>query len=657
MARWWRYLVILAGSVAIAAPVRFHVDYSSPVDLQLTPSSAFAKAGGGGNGNAGGNGNSGNGNGGGKGGNGNGGGGNGSDGGGKGNAGGNSGNANSGRGGSGSSNGAGGANGGAGRSSGGSSAGQSAGGRSAGSVSSSGGHAAPGRAGEAPGLSVRAAPKAGVVQLQERTPRSRPKEKKTRPEVAKSAKPVVRDRSATPSQKSKVSAKVGRGPSGKDPAARADRATDFGSAAMSGSAPDKGRHGAGAARPRAGPPALPTGADEGLEPIGSSSKPRQAANSIVASGLSETDLARLAASGLQVTSQTGGMIAPRVVRLSLPKGMSVTEARRTVQRLSRRASADMDSYYYTDGETPECADPGCEASVLVGWTPPAADACGEPPLIGLIDTGIDLDHEALKGQSIELLSAPKEPGSNSSPDHGTAIAALLVGKAGSIAPGLLPQARLLAVDAFSRQEGTADRADVVSLVNALEALADRGVRIVNLSLSGPPNEILRRAIEAARAQGIVLVAAVGNNGAGAEPSYPAAYPGVVAVTAVDRQLNVYRRAARGSHVAFAAPGVEIRTARAKGGISAKTGTSYAVPFVTAAIAMMRATAPERNGEALQNHLRASAQDLGAPGRDTTFGHGLVKMAGLCPAPATTPIPIASGVSSVAPLPRTQWEAP
>ncbi|WP_165820238.1 S8 family serine peptidase [Microvirga sp. KLBC 81] len=276
------------------------------------------------------------------------------------------------------------------------------------------------------------------------------------------------------------------------------------------------------------------------------------------------------------------------------------------------------------------------------------EACGEPPLIGLVDTGIDLDHEALKGQAIELVNVSKDTGSSSSLDHGTAIAALLVGRAGSMAPGLIPQARLIAVDAFSKGPGTADRADVVSLVSALEALADRGVKVVNLSLSGPPNEVLRIAVEAARRQGIVLIAAVGNNGAGAEPAYPAAYPGVIAVTAVDRQRNAYQRATRGPYVAFAAPGVEIRTAHPKGKSAAKSGTSYAVPFVSAAMAMLRATNPETDVEHLQKRLQENTQDLGAPGRDSTFGYGLVQMTNLCSAPGTGPIPVAGNTSLVAP---------
>jgi hypothetical protein len=380
--------------------------------------------------------------------------------------------------------------------------------------------------------------------------------------------------------------------------------------------------------------------------LGSPSKPRQARNSIVVAGLSERDLARLAASGLMVTSQTRGVIAPRIVRLNLPRGMSVAQARRAVQRVSLRALADLDTFYYTDEGASGCSSPGCDASILVGWTPPAVDECVAPPKIGLIDTGIHLDHDALKGQSIEVLNASDASEGNSSKDHGTAIAALLVGRAGSTAPGLIPQAKLIAVDAFSKADGMADRADVLSLVRAVEALADRGVKIVNLSLSGPPNGVLKDAIDAARAQGIVFVAAAGNNGAGAEPSYPAAYPGVIAVTAVDRELKVYRRATHGQYVTFAAPGVEIQTAQSNGGSAVKSGTSYAVPFVSAAMAMVRSTHLEADGEDLQKRLQSSTRDLGVPGRDATFGYGLVQMTNLCTAPDEAPIPVAGGSTTI-----------
>jgi subtilisin family serine protease len=327
--------------------------------------------------------------------------------------------------------------------------------------------------------------------------------------------------------------------------------------------------------------------------------------------------------------------------------MSIAEARRAVLRVNLHASADRDSYYYTDEGTPGCVGPNCEASMLVGWTPQSGQ-CWASPLIGLIDTGINLEHEALKGQAIEQLPGFGGGANASSRDHGTAIAALLVGRADSNAPGLIPGARLLAADAFYRENGTVDRADVISLVAALEALADRGVRIINLSLSGPPNEILKKAVEAVQAKGVVLVAAAGNNGAGAEPSYPAAYPGVIAVTAVDRQLNVYRRATRGPYVDLAAPGVGILTADAKGDNTPKSGTSYAVPFVAAAMALMRESShQEADIRALQARLEKSAKDLGPPGRDTTFGYGLIQMADLCSAPEGPPMPIIREMPSAA----------
>ncbi|WP_319004841.1 S8 family serine peptidase [Microvirga lenta] len=330
-------------------------------------------------------------------------------------------------------------------------------------------------------------------------------------------------------------------------------------------------------------------------------------------------------------------MAPQVVRLQLPRGMSLAQARRAVQRVNVQASADLDAYYYPDGAAADCIGPNCEAARLVGWAQPQVGRCGAAmPLVGLIDTAIDVDHEALKGQAIEILDRPGSRSDKSSRDHGTAIAALLVGRAGSRTPGLIPQARVLAVDAFHKERGVADRADVVSLVAAIEALADREVRIINLSLSGPRNEVLKRAVEAARAKGIVLVAAAGNGGAGAEPSYPAAYPGVIAVTAVDRKLNIYRRATRGPYIDLAAPGVEILAAGSAAPGAPKSGTSYAVPFVSAAAALALASHPGMTIEDLQAKLERAAQDLGAPGRDATFGYGLVQMAGLCAPPADPP---------------------
>jgi hypothetical protein len=371
-------------------------------------------------------------------------------------------------------------------------------------------------------------------------------------------------------------------------------------------------------------------------------KPRWSSRSIVASGLSQVDLARLTAQGFRIETRTQGSIAPQVIRLQVPSGISVAQARQRVRLLDAQASVDFDQFYYLDEGTPACTGAECQSPSLVNWASLVrwsgsnASQCGPAPLIGVIDTGINVEHGALKGQVIEIVAQPTRRAIASLQDHGTAVAALLVGRPGSETPGLLPAARLVAVDAFYRDGGTADRTDVTSLVAAIEALAERGVRVINLSLSGPANEVLQKAIAAAQAKGIVIVAAAGNNGAGAEPSYPAAYPDVIAVTAVDRELNVYRRATHGPYVDLAAPGVNVWTASAQGSGTLRTGTSYAVPFVSAAAGMLLASNPMLDAKALQTRLEEYSRDLGKPGKDPVFGFGLIQMAGLCERPAEAP---------------------
>ncbi|EIM24811.1 S8 family serine peptidase [Microvirga lotononidis] len=377
-------------------------------------------------------------------------------------------------------------------------------------------------------------------------------------------------------------------------------------------------------------------------------RPLRAQHSLVAVGLTSSGLARLSAQGFRMEKQTKGSLAS-VVQLIPPRGMSLDQAQRKVRTADGSATVDLDHYYYTDEGPADCTGPSCEAISLVGWSVSASEQCSPAATIGMIDTGINRDHEALKGQSVEILSDLGLRGSPSQRDHGTAIAALLVGKNGSSTPGLLPDAHLLAVDAFYRDGGTADRTDVVTLVRALEALAERNVRIVNMSLSGPPNEVLKRAIASAQAKGMIIFAAAGNNGAGAEPSYPAAYPGVIAVTAIDKKLAVYARATQGDYIDIAAPGVDLWVASSDGG-TVRSGTSYAVPFVTAAAAILSASRASLSARDLQSILESSTLDLGAPGRDKTYGYGLLQAENLC-APGQEKTPVAhSTIGSGADLP-------
>jgi subtilisin family serine protease len=155
-------------------------------------------------------------------------------------------------------------------------------------------------------------------------------------------------------------------------------------------------------------------------------------------------------------------------------------------------------------------------------------------------------------------------------------------------------------------------------LNWLDAL---DVRYVNMSFSGPRDPLVENAIARMHAKGVVFVAAAGNQGPTAPPSYPAAYPDVIAVTAVNRNGENYRHANRGDYVDVAAPGVEILAALPKATTGYRTGTSFAAPFVTSIVAT-RTDIETRSltKAALLNRL--SMRDLGPPGRDPIYGQGL-----------------------------------
>ena len=108
------------------------------------------------------------------------------------------------------------------------------------------------------------------------------------------------------------------------------------------------------------------------------------------------------------------------------------------------------------------------------------------------------------------------------------------------------------------------------------------------------------------------------------------------MTAVDARGRLFARANRGDAVDFAAPGVDIWVARPGGSAGFASGTSYAVPFVTALAARWLAAAPGLSPGQLYERLEATARDLGPPGRDPAFGWGLVRAAPLPPAGHSDP---------------------
>ncbi len=245
------------------------------------------------------------------------------------------------------------------------------------------------------------------------------------------------------------------------------------------------------------------------------------------------------------------------------------------------------------------------------------------PRVGLIDTALNRKHPALKSANIieKDFVGGKDPRPTA---HGTSIASLLVG-AEKGHEGLLRNGQLVAASVFYQAESGATGATTSALVASLDWMAAQNVQIVNMSLAGPPNEVLGMMISRFYGQGMLVVAAVGNDGPASRPLYPAAFEPVVAVTAVDRKSQIYRWANQGPQVDVAAWGVASVVARDKGGYGEESGTSFAAPVVSAALAQLVADGARTTSAAMAS-LISSAEDLGTKGRDDVYGYGMVKPA-------------------------------
>jgi hypothetical protein len=182
-------------------------------------------------------------------------------------------------------------------------------------------------------------------------------------------------------------------------------------------------------------------------------------------------------------------------------------------------------------------------------------------------------------------------------------------------------------------------------------MADNKVSVVNMSFAGPRDALVQEWIEKLSARGMVFVAAAGNEGAHAAPSFPAAYPQVIAVTAVNRDRRSFTYASRGDHIDVAAPGVDIWTAVPGKREGYYSGTSFAAPFATAVIAAAYRDNNSKDKEALLGKLQF--MDLGAAGRDAIYGRGMIAAPASCNAQLAAG-PAAPASAPKAPVIRAAW---
>lgn len=376
--------------------------------------------------------------------------------------------------------------------------------------------------------------------------------------------------------------------------------------------------------------------------------------------------------GFRVISSTDiSGVRGRVVRFATPTGLDARKARQLLRRTIPNGSFELNKkyrLYRTAKEPPRQAKRGvathnsnragrkarsaeyaCEADhcfshSVLRWKPELA-ACSGGVRIGIIDTNVDLTHRTFQGQRIRVGNFISSEQQSSSDNHGTAVASILAGSHDSGTPGLVPAADFFAANAFYKDENGQPATDTLTLLKALDWLDAWDVQLVNMSFVGPKDRLMRDAFQRMTRKHAIFVAATGNEGPAAPPRYPAAYPEVIAVTAVNRKLRNYRRANRGHFVDVAAPGVKIWTALRDNREGYQSGTSFATPHVTALLATIyKSHANERTLDQLMNYL--PVQDLGAQGRDPIYGRGLVMAPPDCRGSKGHPATIAQAATGV-----------
>jgi subtilisin family serine protease len=275
------------------------------------------------------------------------------------------------------------------------------------------------------------------------------------------------------------------------------------------------------------------------------------------------------------------------------------------------------------------------------WTAtPGGDGTGVT--VAVVDTGVNRAHEDLDDGRVlagcDFSDLNGGDGGNDQNGHGTFVAGIIdaipdnsVGISGA-APGV----RILPVRVLDAQ-GNGWYSEIV---DGITWATDHGANVINLSLAGTADlSILHDAVQYAVDHGVTVVMAAGNCRVGGTllcgpgdnpPMYPAAYsdtiPGAMAVGATASDDSIAPFSSYGSYVKLAAPGVDIASTWGEGNTDYEegSGTSFASPYVAAAVAILHGACPADSPAQLEARLQASAQDLGAPGTDPDFGAGLVR---------------------------------
>ena len=263
---------------------------------------------------------------------------------------------------------------------------------------------------------------------------------------------------------------------------------------------------------------------------------------------------------------------------------------------------------------------------------------GEGVIVAVVDSGVtphpDLRRNLLRGT--DIISGGDGKGQHDQSGHGTAMAGVIAANGGAL--GIAPKAKILPVYVPIPKDGQGDPDRTGA---GVEWAIAQGADVINLSRGGYSAPRLRDAIEKAIANDIVVVASAGNTPGPNYVDYPAAYPGVVAVSGIDRNGRHAKISVSGEEVTIAAPSDDIWSINANGGYRTGTGTSDSAAIVSGAAALIRSRYPDLTAEEVIHRLTATATDKGPPGHDPEYGHGIVNLvaaltADVPPLPQPTP---------------------
>jgi len=239
--------------------------------------------------------------------------------------------------------------------------------------------------------------------------------------------------------------------------------------------------------------------------------------------------------------------------------------------------------------------------------------------VAVIDTGVDAGHPDLKDRVLKWYDFINNKADTSDDNgHGTFVSGIIAANANDIGiKGLYDLAKILPVKVM-------DANGVGTYEDAAKGIifsADNGARVINLSIGGYGySAMLRDAVDYALGKGCILVAAGGNDAIEQE-IYPAAYPDVIGVSALDRNGAIWAGSNKGKHIDVAAPGAGILSVGLGKAYTYGSGTSAATPMVSALAAMLAVEKPDYAGSVVARLIQQTAKDLGEKGRDNIFGSG------------------------------------